>query len=136
MGWQLVGEAAFDATLVLQSCVLNDLPHARAWHQATGSSPRPRDSMSSPAVTLLWRREWPHRRSSLLVLLSLLVLSVSSVQRLHEPKGQSKEPPPAGQGREPPRKGQGKEPPKDQGTELHPKGWLRIVEKNIYAFVE
>ena len=130
MGWQLVGEAAFDATLVLQSCVLTDLPHACAWHQATGSSPRPRDSMSSPAVTLLWRREWPHRRSSLLVLLPLLVLSVSSVQRLHEPKGQSKEPPPAGQGREPPRKGQGKEPPKDQGTELHPKGWLRIMEKH------
>ena len=80
---------------MLQSCVLTDLPHACAWHQATGSSPRPRDCMSSPAVTLLWRREWPHRRSSLLVLLPLLVLSVSSVQRLHEPKGQSKEPPPS-----------------------------------------
>ena len=72
--------------------------------------------------------------AGLIIALGLIRLVRSAFAQAQGPKQRTA--PPAGQGREPPRKGQGREPPKDQGTELHPKGWLRIVEKNIYAFVE
>ncbi len=79
-------------------------------------------------------------------LISALVLSVSTVQCLRNSKGQGQEPPPQKakaetppqrpRQRTPPKKSQGREPPEDQGTELHPKGWLHIVQISIYAYVE
>ena len=72
----------------------------------------------------------------MLVLLPLLVLSVSSVQRLHKPTGQSKEPPPQqAKAENHPEKAKAEHPQRTKAQNSAPKvGWAE--RKNIYASVE